>query len=117
MATNESIILKSNEYLLREGDDSSEMYYLKSGTLGVYKRKGNVELQFSTISQGELVGEMSFLDNLPRSATVKALEDCELSVIPKEKLESYLASQPTWLKALHGTLVDRLRKANQRARI
>ena len=109
--------IKKDEFLMREGEKSFEMYHLKSGSLGVYKLKGAVEKQIGTIAAGELVGEMSFLDNMPRCATIRALEDCELSIIPREKMEQYLEKQPAWLKALHGTLVDRLRKANQKIRV
>ena len=51
-----------NEYLIREGEESTEMYYLQSGTLAIFKRKGDQEHQIGTIIAGELVGEMSFLD-------------------------------------------------------
>ena len=112
----ESISLNPNEYLMREGEESTEMYYLQSGNLAVYKRKGDVEIQIGTISAGELVGEMSFLDKNPRSATVKAITSSVLVVIPLEKLESTLASVPKWMDALLRTLTDRLRKANSKMR-
>jgi CRP-like cAMP-binding protein len=113
----ELININKDDFLMREGEESCEMYYLKTGLLGVYKLKGSIEQQIGTIYAGELVGEMSFLDNEPRCATIRALDDCELSVIPRDKMDQYLAKQPSWLKALHGTLVDRLRKANQRIRV
>jgi len=115
--SNDLLKLTAEEYLMREGEESNEMYYLASGTMGVFKRKGDREQQIGTIYSGELVGEMSFLDSEPRSATVKAIGDCELTVIPKEKLKTFLDSQPKWYRALVQTLLDRLRRANQRVRI
>jgi CRP/FNR family cyclic AMP-dependent transcriptional regulator len=109
--------IKKGEYLMREGEISNEMYYVNSGSLGVFKRKGSHEQEISKIIAGELVGEMSFLDDAPRSATVQALEDCELTAIPKDKLNKYLATQPKWFKSLVTTLTERLRKANQRVRV
>lgn len=111
------IKLIPNQYLIREGEESTEMYYVKSGTLGVYKRKGDQEFQIGTIISGELVGEMSFLDKNPRSASVKAMGECVLVVVPLEKLEHTLSSMPKWFTALLNTLVERLRKANARVRI
>jgi CRP-like cAMP-binding protein len=113
----EVLNLEAGNYLMREGEESNEMYYLSSGTLGVFKRKGDAEQQIGTIYSGELVGEMSFIDGEPRSATVKALGDCELKVIPKDALQRYLGGQPKWYKALVQTLLDRLRRANSRVRI
>ncbi|MBC7537521.1 MAG: cyclic nucleotide-binding domain-containing protein [Bacteriovorax sp.] len=113
----ETIRLMPNEYLMREGEESTEMYYLQSGTLAVFKRKGDQEHQIGIIIAGELVGEMSFLDKNPRSASVKAMSDCLLVVIPIEKLEHVLETMPKWFSALLHTLTDRLRKANARIRI
>lgn len=113
----ESIKLIQNQYLVREGEESTEMYYLKEGTLAVYKRKGDAEVQIGIISAGELVGEMSFLDKNPRSASVRAMSECELVAIPLDKFESTMRSMPKWFSALLNTLVGRLRKANSRVKV
>lgn len=114
---NETITVDAGEFLLREGDESNQLYFLNEGTMAVIKRKGDKENQIGTIYSGELVGEMSFLDNEPRSASVKAITDCQLTVIPRDKLEKYISRQPSWYRALVKTLVSRLRKANSRIRI
>jgi CRP-like cAMP-binding protein len=113
----ETITLSPNEYLMREGEESTEMYYVQSGTLAIYKRKGDVEHQIGTIIAGELVGEMSFLDRNPRSASVRAMSDSVLVVVPLEKFEAAINSLPKWFGALLHTLTDRLRKANARIRV
>ena len=117
MAGQESIKLMPGDFLLHEGEESSEMYYLQSGTLAVLKRKGDTQHQIGTIISGELVGEMSFLDKSPRSATVKAMTEATLVIIPNEKLDATLNGLPKWFTALLYTLLDRLRKANARIRI
>lgn len=113
----ESLKVKAGEYLLREGEASTQMFYLQSGTMGVFKIKGNLENQIGTIYSGEVVGEMSFLDKEPRSASVKAITDAEVTVIPSEKFDRALNSMPAWHKALVHTLLERLRKANARIRV
>jgi CRP/FNR family transcriptional regulator, cyclic AMP receptor protein len=113
----EKKILAANEYLLRENDESTEMFLLQSGTLAVVKRQGDEEKQIGTIYTGELVGEMSFLDKAPRSASVKAMTKSELLVIPIAKFEKYFSEQPAWYKALVTTLLQRIRKANVRIRV
>ncbi|PIP95656.1 MAG: hypothetical protein COW00_00770 [Bdellovibrio sp. CG12_big_fil_rev_8_21_14_0_65_39_13] len=115
--TDTNLKLKPEEYLVREGEESNEMFYLQNGTLAVFKRKGNGEQQIGTIYSGELVGEMSFFDNKPRSASVKAISDCELVCIPRAKMDSLHRQLPPWFKALVNTLLDRLRRANTRVRI
>lgn len=110
----DNINLRPNEFLVREGEESANMYYLQSGTLAVYKRKGDVERQIGTIYAGELVGEMSFLDKKPRSASVRAIQECSLVIVPIDKFQKYLDNQPPWFGALITTLLDRLRRANTR---
>lgn len=109
--------LCAGEYLLYEGEDSDEMYLLTRGTLAVMKKQGSGEKQIGTIYTGEIVGEMSFLDKAPRSASVKAMGECELTVIHRLKFERGMEEFPVWYKALVQTLLIRLRKANPRIRI
>ena len=113
----ELISLGPGDYLLHEGEESTEMYYLQSGTLAVFKRKGDREIQIGVVSSGELVGEMSFLDKNPRSASVKALTESVLVKIPDDKLEHTIENLPKWFITLIHTLLDRLRKANARIKI
>jgi len=111
------LTLKKDDFLIHEGDKSTQMYYLVKGTLGVYKRKGDGLTQIGNVLEGEIVGEMSFLDEAPRSASVKALVDCELVEIPHEKFEDFFKTLPVWYQALIHTLLDRLRRANARIRV
>lgn len=113
----EVIFLQPDEVLLREGEESTMMYYLNQGSLAIFKRKGANEQQIGTIYSGELVGEMSFLDKQPRSATVRAITECELVVIKGDKLEELLDKLPKWYRVLLITLTERLRKANARIKI
>ena len=69
----DEIKLSAGEYLLYEGEGSSEMYFVARGTLAIMKKRGQEEKQIGTIYSGEVVGEMSFLDSAPRSASVRAL--------------------------------------------
>ncbi len=113
----EVVYIKAEEILLREGEESTAMYYLTEGSMAIVKRKGTADQQIGTIYSGELVGEMSFLDKQPRSATVKAITDCELVIIKGDKLDELLDKLPKWYRVLLATLTERLRKANARIKV
>lgn len=113
----ETIAVKAGEYLIREAEASDAMYFLQKGSMAVMKRTGAREGQIGTIYAGELVGEMSFLDQLPRSASVKAITNCTVIEIPHEKFNTFLNRLPKWYRSLINTLLDRLRKANSRLKI
>jgi CRP-like cAMP-binding protein len=76
--------------------------------------KENQNVIVGEAKTGELIGEMSFLDNLPRSASVKASVDSEVLVIPKKKFVATMDNQPRWFKSLIQTLSSRLREADAR---
>ena len=107
--------IKKDEYLITEGGGSFEMFWVLAGSFMITKlNRDNNEVMISKISTGELVGEMSFLDSLPRSASVRALEDSEVLVIPHKKFLHVLDGQPRWFRALMQTMSQRLRDANTR---
>lgn len=93
------------------------MYWVQKGQLIVTKSTAQGEVTLGHISSGELVGEISFLDKEPRSATVRALTDCELLEIPQEMIDGIFKTSPKWLEILVKTLAERLRKANARIKI
>jgi CRP/FNR family cyclic AMP-dependent transcriptional regulator len=111
------IKLNPNQILLSEGDSSTSMYWVQTGQLVVTKRRGTEEVVLGHIYSGELVGEISFLDQEPRSATVKAVTECDLIHIPQETIDGIFKTQPKWLAILVKTLAERLRKANARIKV
>lgn len=112
-----AISLAPNEILLREGEHSHNMFWVQSGQLVVTKKRGIEDVVLQHIHAGELVGEISFLDSQPRSATVQAVTDVELIEIPQETFDSLFQNQPKWLEVLVQTLAERLRKANARIKV
>jgi CRP/FNR family cyclic AMP-dependent transcriptional regulator len=103
------------EYLITEGSHNSEMYWILSGEFMITKLNAeDKNVIVGEAKTGELIGEMSFLDNLPRSASVKAKTDCEVLVIPHKKFMDTLNNQPRWFKSLMQTLSSRLRDADDR---
>lgn len=111
------IKIQKGDTLIHEGDTSTCMYFLEKGVMAVLKKKNGKDVLIGQIYSGELVGEMSFLDKEPRSATVVAQDECELSEIPSEKFEDLIKQLPPWYKALTKTLLARLRKANNLLKI
>lgn len=115
MAT--ALKLSPNEILLKEGEHSNSMYWVQNGQLVVTKKRGSEDVVLGHIYSGELVGEISFLDQEARSATVKAITDCDLIQIPQETIDGIYKTQPKWLEILVKTLAERLRKANARIKV
>lgn len=106
--------VERDHYLFREGDPPDAMYVVKSGKFAVVKSKNNSEIVLAEIGPGAMVGEMAFFDNKPRSASVKALKDSDVIILPYKALHAQFASMPEWTKAIMRTVNESLRNANKR---
>lgn len=107
--------IAEGEYLITEGGTNHEMYWVMEGSFQITKLNHDEKnIIIGEVKAGELVGEMSFLDNLPRSASVRALEDSEVLVIPHKKFIDVLDGQPRWFRSLMRTMSQRLRTANEK---
>ncbi len=106
--------LKVGEILFREGDSSDAMYVIKSGRIAITKSKGSGEIILAEKKKGEMLGEMAFFDNKPRSAGAKAISECEVITLPFASLYAQFKTFPEWLKAVVKTVNNHLRDANLR---
>ena len=70
-------ILKKGQVLFKEGAESDGMYVIRKGQILIYLEKGEVEVKLATITAGAMLGEMALFDKKPRSASAKAIEECE----------------------------------------
>lgn len=108
--------LAKGELLFSEGENSRAMYFVKSGMIRIFKKKGDSQIEIDTVHAGQVLGELAFLDANPRSASGEALTDCELMEISGSTFQAVLANIPDWLKILLKTVVGRLRTASTRIR-
>jgi CRP-like cAMP-binding protein len=80
----------TGQKLFEAGDESDSFFIIKKG--GVMVKQGPLVL--ATPGVGDPIGEMSFVDREPRSATVAAIEDTELLRISFEDLDSLFVKDP-----------------------
>jgi CRP/FNR family cyclic AMP-dependent transcriptional regulator len=106
--------LKKGEILFREGDPSDCMYVIKSGSIAIMKTKGSGEISLAELRAGDMLGEMAFFDNKPRSAGARALEESVVIELPFKALNTQFKTFPEWLKAIMRTVNNHLRNANQK---
>ncbi|MEO0334780.1 MAG: cyclic nucleotide-binding domain-containing protein [Pseudomonadota bacterium] len=106
--------IKKGEILFREGDPSDAMYVIKKGRIAITKAKGSKEIVLAELVAGEMLGEMAFFDDKPRSAGAKASVDAEVIALPFVALHAQFKTFPEWLKAMVKTVNSHLRNANQR---
>lgn len=105
--------LAESEILFNQGDESDGLYVITGGILRIFLtaddgREATVNLS----EEGDVVGEMSLLDGLPRSAGAAALTAATLVFIPHGPFCELLDSSGRLGRQIILTLCERLRAAN-----
>ena len=87
--------LKQGEVLAHEGAVDNHIYAILSGTLGVVKSHGTPDaVTINTLSAGDFVGEMGFMDGSEAYASKVALGVTHVLGLEREKLESLIDTHP-----------------------
>jgi len=87
--------LKDAEVLIKEGDVSSDLHVIVSGSLAVTRDSGSGEwIVLHVLRPHDLAGELGFLDNLEHSATLRAIGPTEIFSLKRDRLEELLNTQP-----------------------
>lgn len=104
--------LSKDEVLIQEGKPAHAIHLILSGKLIVSVQRPH-PTEIAYLSSGEVVGEMSFIDHLPPSATVTAAEPAVVLAVDWEalnsKLQQDLAFANRFYRALAMLLSTRLR--------
>ena len=112
-ADSDVVTYKSNDLILKEGDINTTIYTILEGEVSITSTIGDHELELHRLGPGEVIGEMSFIDNDPVSADVVACGEVSLKAIDTEILAQYILKDPFFFgrfyKALARTLSSRLR--------
>ncbi len=103
-------LLGKGEHLFRQGDEGTALYIIVQGRIKISlsKRADNVTL--AILGQGEFLGEMALLDELPRSADAIALEETQLYILNRKDFLSFLAGNTHTVYAILNSLSRRLRR-------
>ncbi len=111
------ICYKKGDPIIIENTEGDNLFFICRGKVEINKGLDSSETPFAQLSvlvPGDFFGEMSIIDEEPRSATAIALEDVELLVLPREKFVNITFSQPIVMFNLIRTISGRLRDTNEK---
>lgn len=86
--------LAVGDVLVREGDEATHVFYLRSGQLTATTSTSSADVPVNTIEPGGLVGEIAVVTGRVRTATLTASQPSEVVTIPRATFEQWLATQP-----------------------
>jgi CRP/FNR family cyclic AMP-dependent transcriptional regulator len=102
----------AGERIVGVGERSSDLYVVLEGNVNVQTQDGD---KLFTVGKGDLIGEVSLVDDQPRSADVYAVGLVKVAKLPSDKLRRYMATHKDvgfiMLANLSRVLSARLRNA------
>jgi CRP/FNR family cyclic AMP-dependent transcriptional regulator len=106
--------LQRREELFHKGDHGGEVYVVASGKLKALTTSAEGDdVVFSILGPGEVFGEVALLGVTPRTATVSAIEDCQLFAIDRRDFMSFLRTNPEVPVKLLSVLAMRLKRVSE----
>jgi CheY-like chemotaxis protein len=106
--------LEAGEVLFREGDRGTDVYIVRTGRLRITRHDGISDVELGFADPGEMVGEMAFVDQAPRAATLTAVERTDLVMLDLDGVRGALDAQPAWLRLMVHSLIGHLRETSRK---
>ena len=105
----DEIEVPEGRVLIRQGEPGREFFVIVEGKAKVLRRGRRAK----TLGPGAGIGELSLLDQGPRSATVTATSDMYLLVLDSRSFSSLIAEVPSVTGKIFRVMAERLREAER----
>jgi CRP-like cAMP-binding protein len=94
--------------IFSEGQAGKELYIIQKGSVKITKIVNDNEVMLALLKPGDIFGEMSLLEDKPRSASAISHEDAVLLAVNKANFKRMVASQPQLITRLTQLLSERI---------
>jgi CRP-like cAMP-binding protein len=99
--------------VMREGEAGTVAYLIQSGRVEAYSEIEGKRVSLGILGPGEIFGEMALFNDGKRTASVQALEDCNLILITRQSLEEKLRKTDPTIRAIVRMAFHRLSGGNK----
>ena len=101
-------VYPKNTMIFSESQPGQELYIIQKGSVKITKIVNNNEVLLAVLKPGDIFGEMSLLENKPRSASAIAFEDATLLAVNKANFQGMVTKQPQIITKLTQLLAERI---------
>jgi CRP/FNR family transcriptional regulator, cyclic AMP receptor protein len=92
-------VFEQGKIVIKAGDTERSLYILAFGTLEVSMEQRGQNRRIASIQSGSVVGEQSFLDGRPRSASIRAASECQVLQLSRDAFDIFAAREPSLARA------------------
>jgi CRP-like cAMP-binding protein len=107
---------KTGDALMRQGEPSQSIHFVLEGQCKVerQRRSDDRPVELARLGSGEIIGEMGVMVDLPRSATVTAIQPTTTLELDSASFERAARAFPILHRVLAKLLSERLRRTSER---
>jgi CRP/FNR family transcriptional regulator, cyclic AMP receptor protein len=107
------LTFEDGEIIAHEGEETRDMYVLQEGEVEVLREIQGRQVLLAVLERGSFFGEMSLLESLPRSATVRARGRARLLAIRAGSLLLKIRRDPSFAFEMLQQMSGRIRRLNE----
>ena len=100
---------KKGDIIVREGQEDSDAYIILEGEIEVTKKGRHL----ATLYENAIFGEISMVDNRPRTATCTAKTPCILGMVTRDNYKQLLSHRPDAINPLLRIVANRMRNLTE----
>jgi voltage-gated potassium channel len=101
----EPVVFTPGDYIVRAGEVGFDMYFISRGRVDVVS--ADEKTQYAILTAGQFFGEIALLLSMPRTATIKAQEYCDLYRLDKDTFDRILTRYPDFTKNIQELVEER----------
>jgi CRP/FNR family transcriptional regulator, cyclic AMP receptor protein len=101
---------QDGQVIFEEGSYGDWLYMIESGNVELSKKIKGGRVIIQTLSENDILGELAFLANIPRTATATAIGETVVGVVDREFLDNEYNKISQYFQYIIKTLALRLQK-------
>jgi len=101
-------------HIVEEGKPGLGLFIITAGKVEVYRGTRDGKQVLNTLGTGSILGEMSLIDNQPRSASVVTVEPTECLLITRDSFHTLVQKQPQTAWCIAQVLAERFRRLDSK---
>src|SRR5581483_7825449 len=106
-------VVPAHGMIFEEGDIGDAFYMIHKGEVEIFSPSGQLDSRLNRLGAGDWFGELSLIDDQPRSASARALTQTVLLCLPKPQFRWLVTAYPIALYTLVATTQRRLRERDR----
>jgi CRP/FNR family transcriptional regulator, cyclic AMP receptor protein len=104
------------EEIVRQGDTGVGLFVLTNGQVRVTQDRQGTAFDLGVLEHGQVFGELSLLDDSPRTATITAIDPSSVIIVPIWDFRAALRDNPSMALSMLASLSQRIRRIEQSQR-